>query len=54
MTETYRTNELQNAIRERDAARAKFNAAKPGSKAWRTAESDLNFWQSKAAYLQAA
>lgn len=33
----------------RDEARARMLAAKPGSKKWRDAEEDLNFWQGRAA-----
>lgn len=53
MTAEYRTDELQYAIDQREAARAKFNSLKPG-KARREAEEDLNFWQSRVAFLQNA
>lgn len=33
----------------RDEARARMLAAKPGTKKWREAEEDLNFWQGRVA-----
>lgn len=50
----YATKTLANALSERDAARARMNAARTGSRAWRDAEEDLNFWQGKAANMEAA
>ena len=44
---------LKQALENRDAARKQFEAAKPGSKKWRDAEEDLNFWSSKVANLEA-
>lgn len=54
MTTSYRTAQLESATRQRDAARAKMNAAKMGSRKWMDAEEELNFWQSKVAFLSHA
>lgn len=50
MTETYRTQALAEATREAAAARARWEAAKPG-KAKRTAAEELEFWTNKKAFL---
>ena len=42
---------LSEAKQKRDAARALMNAAKQGSKKWRDAEEDLDFWVGKVAML---
>lgn len=51
MDEAYRTQALAEAIAERDAARARMNAARVGSKTWRAAGQDLDFWMGKVAAL---
>lgn len=51
MTEEYRKEAFENARKERDAARAKMNQFKAGSKEWNETEEELNFWQSKVAFL---
>lgn len=45
---------LTDAISRRDAARAAFNTARAGSKAWRDAGDDLDFWIGKVANMEAA
>lgn len=45
------TQTAAEAIQNRDAARARFNAAKPNTKPRRAAGEDLNFWQGKVAML---
>lgn len=37
----------RDALRERDLARARFEAARPSSPKWRRAGHELNFWQGK-------
>jgi hypothetical protein len=54
MTLDYATRELASATTSRDNARAAMNAARVGSRKWRDAEEDLNFWQGKVANMQAA
>ena len=54
MTADYISTELAYATTQRDQARARMNASKAGSKKWRDAEEDLNFWQGKVANLEAA
>lgn len=54
MTREYASRELTDATARRDSARAAFTAAKPGTRRWREAEEDLNFWQGKVANLTAA
>ena len=44
--------QLENAKNNREEARNKMNTAKVGSKAWREAEEELNFWQGKVAMLE--
>lgn len=51
---SYAETELATATQKRDAARATMNAAKVGSRAWLTAEAELNFWQGKVANLEVA
>ena len=46
--------ELATATQKRDAARATMNATKAGTRAWLSAEEDLDFWQGKVANLEAA
>lgn len=46
------TQRLIEATTNRDNARTQFNSLKPGTKAWRLAEEDLNFWQGKVAAAQ--
>lgn len=46
--------EIEAAIRECAAARARFESARPCTKAWRRAEEELSWWQSKKAFLSAA
>lgn len=43
---------LENAINEREEARKIMNSKKQYTKAWRMAEENLNFWQSKVAMLE--
>jgi hypothetical protein len=47
------TTQQRKATEKRDDARARFNAAKPYTKAWREAGEDLDFWSGKAAMLDA-
>ncbi len=54
MTRDYAARELAFATVARDNARAAMNAARAGSRKWREAEEDLNFWQGKVANMQAA
>lgn len=54
MTADYIARDLAAAVSNRNAARAAMNAAKPGSRKWRDAEEDLNFWSGKIANLEAA
>jgi CHASE3 domain sensor protein len=54
MTIDYARRELASATTSRDQARAAMNAARVGSRKWRDAEEDLNFWQGKVANMQAA
>lgn len=42
---------LIEAQAKRDEARAKFDAARIGTRAWREAEEDLQFWIGKVAML---
>lgn len=42
---------LIEATTKRDEARARMNAARIGSRAWRDAEEDVEFWSNKAAML---
>lgn len=42
---------LLEAQAKREEARARMNAARVGSKAWRDAEDDLQFWIGKVAML---
>lgn len=42
---------LKEAERMRDTARAKFETSRPGTKAWRRAEEELNYWIGKVATL---
>lgn len=53
MNAEYRATELANAEAEQAAARKRMNEART-RKAWRQAEEDLNFWQSKVAFLKQA
>jgi len=53
MTEEYRRNKLQRAEAERASAWLRFVNAKTTEERIE-AEEDLNFWQSKVAYLKAA
>ena len=54
MTADYIARELATAVNNRNAARAAMNAAKQGTRKWRDAEEDLNFWIGKVANLEAA
>lgn len=54
MTETHRIAVLAEATAERDNARADLDAAKVGSKTWRTAAEDYEFWSNKVASLMVA
>lgn len=54
MDADYIARELETATRNRDAARAAMSAAREGSKKWREAEEDLNFWMGKVANMEAA
>ena len=54
MDRDYAEKTLASATASRDAARATMNAARMGTKKWRDAEEDLNFWQGKVANMQAA
>ena len=54
MTATYATDGLADATARRDAARAAMNRARQGSRAWREAEEDLQFWIGKVAFFEVA
>ena len=54
MTLDYATEELAHARKQIAHFRAIFEASKKFSRKWREAEEDLNFWQSKAANMEAA
>lgn len=54
MNADYIARELATATANRNEARARMNAAKAGSRKWRDAEEDLNFWIGKVANLEAA
>jgi hypothetical protein len=43
---------LENAINEREEARRVMDSKKKYTRAWRMAEENLNFWQSKVAMLE--
>lgn len=51
---SYAETELALATKKRDAARTTMNAAKVGTRAWLSAEAELNFWQGKVANLEGA
>lgn len=53
MTETYRTQELEHARKEADAARAHYEIAKTAGEKRARAE-DLEFWTNKTAFLSHA
>lgn len=53
MTQGYREAELSNARSESEQARQRMDSART-RKAWRQAEEDLSFWQSKVAFLSQA
>lgn len=44
--------ELEQAKDQREMARAQFLQSKRGTKAWRTAEEDLNWWQGRVVALE--
>ena len=46
-------DQLNDARLERSKARLEMNIHRFGTKAWRNAEDDLNFWQGKVANLEA-
>jgi len=54
MTLAYATEELAFARQQIAHSRAIFEAAKRFTRKWREAEEDLNFWQSRAANMEAA
>lgn len=54
MDRDYAEKTLASATVSRDAARAAMNAARMGTRKWREAEEDLNFWQGKVANMEAA
>ena len=43
---------LEQAIMERDRSRKVMNNYKHGTKKWRKAEDNLNYWQGKIAMLE--
>lgn len=45
---------IDEATAKIEQSRAAFNAARPGSKAWREASEDLNFWQGRRAMIPPA
>lgn len=54
MTKQYAETQHAAAVIECRNARARMNDAKPGTRKWREAEEDLNFWQGKVANMAAA
>jgi len=50
MTHEIRMELLEEAEGERNEARAAFNAATVGTKKWRKAENDLNWWIGRVAF----
>jgi hypothetical protein len=48
---TYREQQLQNARLQTDAARSAMNTERVGSRKWRDAVNDLEFWTNKSATL---
>ena len=51
MTHEIRIELLEEAETLRNVARTRFNTSKVGTKAWRKAEDELNWWIGRVAFL---